>query len=61
MNRYQVRTHQFSTFGEHKWDYDLEPSEPLEDFAARLALKGFLERDGEKWIMPGAITWIAPQ
>ncbi len=58
MYRYKVRTQMISSFAQNTWDYHLESSNPLEEFAAQLVLKGFLEPNGEKWIMPASILWI---
>ncbi len=63
MNRYRVRAQILGAFGfftqaDHYRDYDIESSESLEDFAGRLAAKGFLDPKGGRWIMPGAIVWI---
>jgi len=66
MHHYKVRAHVLTAFGfltqsDHYHDYELESSEPLEAFASRLASKGFLAPNGERWIMPGAIIWIEPK
>ena len=63
MNRYRVRAQNpralgFFTQADHYQDFDMESSETLEDFAGRLAVKGFPAQDGSRWIMPGAIVWI---
>jgi hypothetical protein len=63
MQRYKVRTQKLSAMGfltqaDHYKDYELDSPEPIEEFAANLALKGFFDRDAERWIMPGAIVWI---
>ena len=62
MNRFKVRVQNptalgFLTQADHYRDYELESAELVEDFAARLAAKGFADPDG-RWIMPGAIIWI---
>jgi hypothetical protein len=66
MNRYKVRAQilgalGFFTQADHYQDYQLESSESLEDFAGRLAAKGFQDPSGSRWIMPGAIVWIEQQ
>ena len=48
----------FLTQADHYLDYDFESDESLEDFAARLAAKGFQDRRNGRWVMPGAIIWI---
>jgi hypothetical protein len=63
MNRYKVRAQNLRALGyftqaDHYHDYELDSSEPLEEFAARLAAKGFLDAKSGRWIMPGAIVWI---
>ena len=63
MNRYRVRAQNpralgFITQSDHYQDFEMESSETLEAFAGRLAAKGFLDPDGSRWIMPGAIVWI---
>lgn len=59
--KYKVRVYDvglsgFITQADNYNDYTFKDPEPLEIFAARLAKQGF--RDGDKWIMPGAIVWI---
>jgi hypothetical protein len=66
MNRYRVRAQNpralgFITQSDHYQDYELESSDTLEDFAARLAAKGFRDTEGGRWVMPGAIVWIEPR
>lgn len=63
MNCFRVRVENpvalgFLTQADHYQDHDLESSESLEEFAGRLAAKGFLDRSRGRWIMPGAIVWI---
>ncbi len=63
MIRYKVRAQKLSAIGfltqaDHYKDYELNSPEPLEEFAANLALKGFFDPETERWIMPGAIVWI---
>lgn len=63
MNRYKVRAQNpgalgFFTQADHYVDYEMESSEPLEDFASRLATRGFPDPKNGRWIMPGAIVWI---
>jgi hypothetical protein len=66
MNRYRVRVQNpralgFITQSDHYRDYEIESSETLEEFAARLAAKGFPDAEDGRWVMPGAIIWIEPQ
>jgi hypothetical protein len=63
MNEYIVRVHQltwagFLTQADHYEDFRLTSHEPLDVFAKRLALEGFPETGGSKWIMPGAIMRV---
>jgi len=63
MNHYRVRAQNpralgFFTQADHYQDFEIESSEALEPFAARLAAAGFLDPDSGRWIMPGAIVWI---
>ena len=63
MNRYKVRVQNpialgFLTQADHYQDYDLESSDSFEDFAAKLAAKGFPDPNRGRWIMPGGIIWI---
>jgi hypothetical protein len=63
MNRYRVRAQNLGALGfvtqaDHYYDFDIESSESLETFAARLAAKGFQDSKSGRWIMPGAIVWI---
>ena len=64
MKPYKVRVHKlgwagFLTQADHYQDFHMESGEPLKDFAKRLAQEGFEDPGSSKWIMPGAIMWIA--
>lgn len=59
--KYRVRTYQvgwsgFLTQADDYQDFDFTSELPLDEFAANLAANGF--RDGDRWIMPGAIVWV---